>query len=107
MTTTIPAGAKRPTDRRKSASTKTLTATAAEREWTVPTDALDDFELLDDLDEIENGNAARLPRALKRLLGDQYRDALDAIRDEGSGRVGVEAGADFVRELFESLPQGN
>lgn len=105
--TTIPTGAKRPADRRKPAATKTLTATAAGREWTVPAEALDDFELLDDLDEIETGNAARLPRSLKRLLGEQYKDALDALRDQDSGKVGVEAGAEFFRELFESLPQGN
>lgn len=84
-----------------------LTATVAGQEWTVDRDALDDFELLDDLGEIEDGNAARMPRVLRRLLGDQYKAALDTIRDPQTGKVGVEAGAQFVRELFEALPQGN
>lgn len=97
---------KSPQDRRPKAGAP-LVAHVAGRDWTIDKDALDDFELLDDLGEIEAGNAARMPRVLRRLLGDQYKAALDAIRDEGTGKVGVEAGAQFVRDLFEALPQGN
>lgn len=78
------------------------------KKWTVAKAALDDFELLDDLGEIESGNGARMPSALKRLLGrEQYRDALEHLRDPKTGVVGVEAGSDFVRAIFEGLPQGN
>lgn len=78
------------------------------RTWTVDSDALDDFELLDDLGEIEAGNAARLPRALRRLLGaEQYKRAIESLRDGDTGRVPVEAGAEFIKAVFEGLPQGN
>lgn len=99
------AAPKTPQDRKPKASAH-LVASVAGRDWTIDKDALDDFELLDDLGEIEAGNAARMPRVLRRLLGDQYRAALDTLRDD-DGKVRVEVGATFVRELFEALPQGN
>lgn len=106
---TPPKGAKKPTDRRSKASSDGSHKVEVNgRAWTVSAEALDDFELLDDLGEIETGNAAPMPRVLKRLLGaEQYREALDSLRDPETGRVGVEAGADFVRAVFEELPQGN
>lgn len=101
----VPKGAKTPTDRKPKADAvpDVKTATAAGRDWTVPTGALDDFELLDDLGQIEQGNPARLPSVLRRLIGDQWPAAMDSIRDKDTGRVGVEAGADFVRQIMESL----
>lgn len=95
---------KKPQDRKTKADAP-LTAEVGGRTWTVERDAMDDFELLEDLGEVEAGNAARLPRVLRRLLGaDQYREAMDHLRDD-AGKVGVEAGANFVRDLFEGLPQ--
>lgn len=72
--------------------------------WTISADAVDDFELLDDLNEIDtNGNAARMPSLLRRLLGPgQYRAALDLIRDD-NGRVTVEAGQKFVMDMFKEI----
>lgn len=99
------AAPKTPQDRKPKAGAP-LTATVAGKEWVVDRDALDDFEMLDDLGEIEAGNAARLPRVLRRLLGDQYKAALDTLRGD-DGKVRVEAGAQFARDLFEALPQGN
>ena len=101
---TTPAGVKKPSDRKPKAS-DTHEVEVNGRTWTVAADALDDFELLDDLSEIDNENASRMPRALKRLLGpEQYKEALNSIRDPKTGRVGVEAGAEFVKALFEALP---
>jgi hypothetical protein len=72
--------------------------------WVVPADALDDFELLDDLNALEQrADATRLPSVLRRLLGDQWRDAMDVLRDKDTGRVSVEAGAEFVMELMGAL----
>lgn len=81
----------------------TVTVEVAGAEWTVALKALDDFELLEDLDAIDSGKGQRLPRALRRLLGDeQYPRALDAVRDE-HGVVSVVAGAEFFEEILQAL----
>ena len=102
----IPAGVKVPQDRKPKDEPKpeTLTAAVKGREWSVPSDALDDFELLDDLNALEQrGDVTRLPSVLRRLLGEQWRDAMDVMRDETTGRVSVEAGSEFVMELMGAL----
>ena len=105
--TAVPAGVKKPTDHQAKAedAPAELRCTLRGREWVVPADALDDFELLDDFNALEqHQNAARFPSILRRLLGnDQMRDAMDALRDETTGRVSIEAGADFVAELMQEL----
>ena len=51
-------GAKTPADHKPKTAPESdvKTATAGGREWEVPAGALDDFELLDDLGQIEQGN---------------------------------------------------
>ena len=105
----IPANAKKPADKKPKAEKveepTTVTATVSGKEWVVPVEALDDFELLDDFNVLEaDGDISRLPAILKRLLGDeQWRDALNTIRDEKTGRVSIEAGADFVNSLMGEI----
>ena len=102
----VPDGVKKPQDRKPKAEPKpeTLTATVNGKDWSVPADALDDFELLDDLNALEQRNdATRLPSVLRRLLGDQWRDAMETLRDKDSGRVSVEAGSKFVMDLMGAL----
>lgn len=71
---------------------------------TVSDDAVNDFELLDDLRAIDvDKNAARLPGVLRRLVGDQYQAVMDGIRDKTTGRVTIEAGSEFLKDLFEVL----
>lgn len=73
---------------------------------TVTNEALDDFELLDDLQAAETGNAARLPSLLRRLLGDGYKAAMDGLRDPVTGRVpvaGDAGGVQFIKELLVAL----
>lgn len=102
---TVPAGAKKPADHKpKKVEGEDIVATIAGKDWTVPADALDDFELLDDLNALEQrDDGTRLPSILRRLLGEQWREAMDSIRDEASGRVSIEAGGEFVKELMEAL----
>ena len=102
----VPDGAKVPQDRKPKDEPKpeTLTAYVRGREWSVPADALDDFELLDDLNALEQkGDATRLPAVLRRLLGEQWRDAMDVMRNTETGRVSVEAGSEFVMDLMGAL----
>lgn len=74
-------------------------------EWRIEDAVLDDFELLDDLRAVQdNDDASRMPSLLRRMLGDDgYKQAMDVLRDSGTGRVSVEAGAIFVWDLFKAL----
>lgn len=102
----IPADAKKPQDKKpKTVEVDVHTVTVNDQEWTVEAAALDDFELLDELRELEaEENGTVLPSILKRLLGkEQYRRAMQAARDPESGRVTVEAGANFVQEIMGAL----
>lgn len=70
---------------------------------TVPLEALDDFELLDDLRAVDvDQNLSRLPSLLRRLLEDDYATAMNALRNE-KGRVTIEAGTEFIRDVFGAL----
>lgn len=75
------------------------------RDYTIAADALDDFELLDEMVDLQtNGNALRVVSILRRLIGpDQMKTAMDALRNPETGRVSIEAGATFVGELFKGL----
>lgn len=69
----------------------------------VPDEALDDFEVLDDIRAVQDDNdASRLPALLRRLVGDQYREVLKTLRAP-NGRVPVDAGVSFVMGLFGAL----
>lgn len=106
MTTTTPKG---PQDRKPKAvaAPDSYTIEVRGETLTIPADALDDFELLDDLALVEEGKGQRLPALLRRLLGDDYSRALDLIRDEGSGRVRLEDGATLVQDILAALnPNG-
>lgn len=69
---------------------------------TVAIDALDDFELLDDIGAVEGGNAARLPSLLRRLIGEDYKPVLDAIRGD-SGRVKIEDASAYIGNLLGAI----
>lgn len=70
---------------------------------TVPEDALDDFEVLDDIRAVQDDeDASRLPALLRRLVGDDYKRVMNALRG-ANGRVSLEVGSQFVMELFEAL----
>lgn len=70
----------------------------------VPDEALDDFELLDDLRAAQDDDdGSRLPALLRRMVGEDYKRILNALRDPVTRRVTVEAGAQFVWDLFRAL----
>jgi hypothetical protein len=71
---------------------------------TIPDEALDDFELLDDLRAIDvERNISRFPALLRRLVGNDYKSVMDGLRDKTTGRVGVKSGSLFVKEVLEAL----
>ena len=101
----VPKNAKKPEDHKPKASEKPewIEVTVRGVDLRIDPDALDDFELMDDLNELEqNENPTRLPSILRRLVGDQYREVMDALRGE-NGRVTVEAGSEFLGEVMEAV----
>ena len=51
--------------------------------YTLPPDALDDYELLENLCDIDNGDASKITGAARQLLGDAQIEALkDHVRKE-------------------------
>lgn len=101
--TEIPAGAKKPADRKSKDDGGPLEVVVRGATITVPREALDDFELLDDMSQLEDGNPQRMPALLRRLVGDQWKTVLDLARDEDTGRVSIEAGALLVQEIMEGI----
>lgn len=76
----------------------------AEYTYEVYNAAADDFELLDDLARLDEGDLSRLPRILRRLIGrDQIEDAMDRLRDPDSGRVTRAVAAEFVFKLIKGF----
>lgn len=106
----VPKGAKKPQDHKPKAEDAGTGQVVEVRglQVTISAEALDDFELLDDLAQVEQKNAVRMPSLLRRLVGhEQWRDVIDLARDESTGRVSVEAGAELIREIFEELKAPN
>lgn len=104
--TETPKGAKKPQDRKPKApaADALMTAEVAGMTLTVDPAAMDDFELLDELARLDDGEAVRMPRVLRKLLGDkQMVVAMECLRDDDTGRVSLEVGAQFVRDLMAAL----
>lgn len=102
MTTTT--ARKKPADRKAKASTDdSLSVTFRGVDLQVPTEVLNDFELLDDLDALDQGDVTRLPRLLRRVAGEKYRDLLETARDSKTGRVSIDEGGNLVAELLAAL----
>jgi hypothetical protein len=73
---------------------------------TIPDEALDDFELVEELGRVQFGeqqDRGRLPLILRRLVGDSgYKAVMDGLRGP-NGRVPIQAGFEFIKELFGAL----
>lgn len=76
----------------------------------VPYEAINDFELLDDLNRIESGevkNVTAVSSVLRKFIGDDFKAAMNAIRDFETGRVTIEAGTRFLFDLMRGInPNG-
>lgn len=70
-------------------------------------EAFDDFELLDDFSNLDQRKTQIFPRLLRRLIGDDYKIAMDGLRDATTGRVPIELGVTYVNEVLEAVnPNG-
>lgn len=69
---------------------------------TVTDEALNDFEILDELRALGMGHMVALPSLLRRLVGADQGKVLDALRGE-NGRVTITAGHRFVMTLLGAI----
>lgn len=103
-TTAIPAGAKKPTDHQAKQDDGPIEVTIRGEKFNIPREALDDFELLDDMVRVQDGDRSRISAVLRRFVGvDQFRAVMDLARDEDTGRVSHQAGIDIAEEIMEAL----
>lgn len=100
---------KEPQDhKKKSANPKVVTAengkrvTISGKSVTVTNDALDDWELLEDLSDLQNGKGQRITSIAKRMFGDDYKPALEQFRGT-NGRVKASEFTKFVQEVVFAL----
>lgn len=56
--------------------------TAMGIEVTIDPEVLDDIELIDLLDDVQEGDALKVGKVLKRILGDQWEHAYDRLRNK-------------------------
>lgn len=75
-------------------------------EYNLDETALDDYELLEDLCELDNGNTARTISALNRLLGTEQKDQLKEHLREENGRVPASKMMIEMGEIFNSVKGG-
>lgn len=65
-----------------------------------------DLDLLDMVDDIVDGNVLKIKKVLKKMLGDQWSKAYEAIRG-GDGVARADDAAEFLAELFEAVGAKN
>lgn len=94
--------AKKPQDNKPKLPKGTiLNATVDGIDVTLTQDVLDDFELLDDFAELQNGNNARIVSAMKRMFGEDYARILEELRDE-SGKVKASRAMGFFVDVMKA-----
>lgn len=101
----VPKNAKKPEDHQPKSEPKpeVIKVTVRGFDLTVPAEALDDFELMDDLYVLEQEeDPTRLPVILRRLIGDRYREVIVSLRGD-NGRVSIADGSEFVGEVMEAI----
>lgn len=71
----------------------------------VPDEAIDDFELLEDMARMgqEKARQGLFPSVLRRLIGDDgFKDVMTGLRGD-NGRVAIADGMGFIKDLLAAL----
>lgn len=70
-------------------------------QYTLPPDVLDDYELLENLCDIDNGDVSKITGTARQLLGDAQIEALkDHVRKE-NGRVPASKMIEEITQIFK------
>lgn len=68
--------------------------------------ALDDYELLEDLCELDEGNMAKTSSVLKRLIGVEQKERLKEHLRTETGRVPMSKMMAEIEEIFKNVKEG-
>lgn len=95
--------ARKPQDRKpkavEAAEPEAVTITVDGFSLIVDPETLDDFELLENVARVEDGDLSRLPQVLQRMFGaEQYAAVKEHLRND-AGRITTEAAATFFEEF--------
>ena len=70
-------------------------------QYSIDQEVMDDYELLEDLCEVDNGNAGKITAAARRLLGNKQLKALkEHLRNE-NGRVPASKMIEEISQIFK------
>jgi hypothetical protein len=61
----------------------------------------DDFEIIMAVEEIQEGNGIRAATVFKKVLGEETKRVLEALRDPETGVVSSERAGDFILSLLQ------
>lgn len=75
-------------------------------EYELDESALDDYELLEDLCELDEGNASKTISVFNRLLGKEQKDRLKEHLRSKNGRVPASKMMNEMGEIFNSVKEG-
>lgn len=75
-------------------------------EVTVDPNVFDDIELIDMMDDVQEGDALKVGKVLKRVLGDQYTHVFDCLRNK-RGVVPASKATKFFVQLMEKAGAKN
>lgn len=74
-------------------------------EFELAEDVLDNWEMLEQLAEIDSGNTGAVVGAAKTLLGDSYERLKDHVKSI-HGRVSIKAMTKEMEDIFNSVKAG-
>ena len=75
-------------------------------QWSIDEDALDDMELLDALNDVDNGKLEAVSGVCLHLLGKQQREALYEHLRDANGRVRMSAVSEELASILTGLRDG-
>lgn len=87
-------------DTEKNEVVATTGTTESGFQYTLPPDAIDDYELLEDLCDIDNGDISKIPIIARRLLGDAQLEALKNHVRKKNGRVSATKMVEEITQIF-------
>lgn len=72
-------------------------------EFEVDSSVFDDWEILEKLNEIDNGNSALMVDVARQVLGQEQLDALkEHVKEQNGGKVTITAMGQALGEIFEA-----
>mgnify|MGYP004553030185 CR=1 FL=1 len=79
--------------------------TASGFEFTLEEEVLDNYELLETLAEIDQGNYGKLTEMTTLLLGEEQKDSLKEHVRNDKGKISIKKMMDEISEIFKSAKE--